>query len=392
MTASPYSTASPPEGLAFVCTTDGAVVRVVDESLTGARVRDSLPASVDESSKEACAIFLRTLARGGFARSTPLRIGTRDVQCYGSCADDELRIIGVIDPVAAAPFAEHIAADRNEPTFMELAREIRRTHSTYELYEELARVNNELVTAQRELARTVEQLKRLNSYKDELLGVAAHDLRNPLNANAAFITFLLQDAGALGENNTVLLERLRANSQYMLRLVDDILDFSAIEAGHVRLHLEPSDLGPIAQGVVATMSILADAKQVELRFSSEANVPPVQADRIKISQVVQNLISNAVQYSPPGTRVDVRLRAEGGFAVLEVEDRGPGIPPAELPNLFKPFTRLSTVKLAKQRSVGLGLAITRRLVEAHGGTIGVSSEVGRGSVFTMRLKTIRIEN
>jgi hypothetical protein len=88
---------------------DGAVVRVVDESLTGASVRDSLTASVDESSKEACAIFLRTMARGGFARSTPLRIGTRDVQCYGSCADDELRIVGVIDPVTAAPFCASFA-------------------------------------------------------------------------------------------------------------------------------------------------------------------------------------------------------------------------------------------------------------------------------------------
>jgi signal transduction histidine kinase len=387
MSASLFSTDSQPEGLAFVCTTDGAIVRVVDDSLAGAAVRDSLFASVDESSQEACAIFLRTMARGGFSRSTPLRIGTRDVQCYGSCADGELRIVAVIDPNTAAPYAESISAGRGEPVFMELAREIRRTHSTYELYEELARMNNDLATAQRELARTVDQLQRLNSYKDELLGMAAHDLRNPLNANAAFITFLLHDARTLGDNNnTVLLERLRANSQYMIRLVDDILDFSAIEAGHVRLHLERSDLGPIVQGVVATMSILAQAKQVELRYSTEGEVPPLNLDQIKISQVVQNVISNAVQYSSSGTRVDVRLRAEGGYAVLEVEDRGPGIPSEELPNLFKPFTRLSTVKLAKQRGVGLGLAITRRLVEAHGGTIGVQSEVGRGSVFTIRLR------
>jgi signal transduction histidine kinase len=379
-------TDSRPEGLAFVCTTDGAIVRVVDGSLAGAAVHDSLSASVNESSKEACAIFVRTVARGGFARSTPLRIGSRDVQCYGSCADDELRIVAVLDPNTAAPYAEHISAQRNEPTFMELAREIRRTHSTYELYEELARMNNDLATAQRELARTVDQLQRLNSYKDELLGVAAHDLRNPLAANAAFITFLLQDTSAMSADNLVLLERLRANSQYMLRLVDDVLDFSAIEAGHVRLHLEPSELAPLVQSVVATMSILADAKQVELRYSTDSDVPPLKLDRIKISQVVQNVIANAVQYSPAGSPVDVRLRGEAGFAVLEVEDRGPGISQDELPNLFKPFTRLSTVKLAKQRSVGLGLAITRRLVEAHGGTISVQSEVGRGSVFVIRLR------
>ncbi|MEA2465664.1 MAG: hypothetical protein QOJ98_3411 [Acidobacteriota bacterium] len=389
MSALPFSTDSPPDGLAFVCTTAGAVVRVVDESLAGAAVRDSLSASVDVSSSEACAIFLRTMAHGGFSRSTPLRIGTRDVQCYGSCAGGELRIVAVIDPNTSAPYAEYISTGCNEPEFMELAREIRRTHSTYELYEELARMNNDLATAQRELARTVDQLKRLNSYKDELLGVAAHDLRNPLNANAAFITFLLQDTSTMSDDNLVLLERLRANSQYMLRLVDDVLDFSAIEAGHVRLHLEPSAIGPLVQSVVETMTIIAEAKQVELRYSTEGAVPPLNLDQVKISQVVQNVISNAVQYSPAGTRVDVRLRAEAGYAIIEVEDRGPGIGPDELPNLFKPFIRLSTVKLAKQRSVGLGLAITRRLVEAHGGTIGVRSEVGRGSVFTIRLRVGR---
>jgi signal transduction histidine kinase len=388
MSASLFSNDSPPEGLAFVCTADGAIERVVDQSLAGAPLHDSLAASVDESSREACTIFVNTVARGGFARSTPLRIGTRDLQCYGSCADRELRIVAVVDPLSAAPYAEVIAADRDEPAFTELAREIRRTHTTYELYEELAHVNNELVTAQRELARTVEQLKRMNSYKDELLGMAAHDLRNPLNANAAFITFLLQDAQAASDDQLVLLQRLRSNSEYMLRLVDDVLDFSAIEAGHVRLHPEESSLPALTRGVVDTMTILAVGKQIDIRYSAEANVPPVKVDRIKISQVIQNVISNAVQYSPPGTPVDVRLSAADSYAVLEVEDHGPGIKPEELPDLFKPFTRLSTVKVARERSVGLGLAITRRLVEAHGGTISVRSEVGRGSVFTIRLRAV----
>ena len=137
--------------------------------------------------------------------------------------------------------------------------------------------------------------------------------------------------------------------------------------------------------VLQTMRILAEPKGVEVRASLARSLPTMYIDRIKITQALQNLVSNAVQYSPSGTEVDVRVRIDGAFVEFEVEDHGPGIPATEMPELFKPFTRLSTVKLGRQRSVGLGLAITKRLVEAHGGTIGAVSEVGKGSTFTIRL-------
>lgn len=379
MSSSLSSNEPVPDGLALVCTSDGTIVRVVQSSLEGASVRESLRASVDPSSAEACALFLRSAARAGFARSTPLRIGTRDLQCFGRFANDELLVVGVLDPATAAAYAQSIEG------FDALAQEIRRTHSTYELYEELARLNNELVTAQRELARTVAELQRLNAYKDELLGMAAHDLRNPLNANAAFITFLLEDAESLPDDAMLLLDRLQKNSKYMLRLVDSVLDFSAIQSGHVRLSKEATSLDEVLRGILETMRIIADGKRVEIRYRSSLDLPPLQLDRIKIAQAIQNLVSNAVQYSPAGGVVDVRLRAESGAAAVDVEDQGPGIRDEELPNLFKPFTRLSTSTLSTQRSVGLGLAITHRLVEAHGGTIEVKTEVGKGSTFVVRL-------
>lgn len=382
MNVSPPSRSS--DGFALICTRDGVNKRVVRATLSGIELRDRFCDSVSDSSREACTVFLGSITRGGFARSTPLRIGSRDVQCFGFCDNDELRIIGVIDPLAAAPFAELVGSE-DAPEFLRLAEEIRRAHSTYELYEELARLNNELVTAQRELARTVAELQRLNSYKDELLGMAAHDLRNPLNANAAFITFLLEDPESLGENNLLLLERLKSTSDYMLRLVENVLDFSAIQSGKVRLQLKETVIGELVTSVLLTSRILAEAKGVEVQYTIEPAIPNLQLDSIKIMQALQNLVSNAVQYSPPGTIVEVRVRAEAAFVVMEVEDHGPGIPAEEIPSLFKPFTRLSTVKFSRQRSVGLGLAITKRLVEAHGGTISVVSEVGEGSTFTMKL-------
>lgn len=349
-------------------------------TLEGAPVAMSFCDSVDESAAEACRIFVRGLTRGGFARSTPLRIGTRDVHCFGLGDTNALRIVGVIDPAAAAALAESL------DDFGPLAEEIRRTHSTYQLYEELARANNDLVTAQRELARTVAELQRLNAYKDELLGMAAHDLRNPLAANSAYIAFLLHDAEGISENNLTLLERLRGNSQYMLRLVENVLDFAAIQSGHVRLQPEESSIEEIVTGVLDTMRIISVGKDVSIAYTTSGELPPLQLDRIKITQAVQNLVSNAVQYSPAGAAVEVRLQPCPGGVEIEVEDHGPGIPAEELPQLFKPFTRLSTVSLAKQRSVGLGLAITRRLIEAHGGTIDARSEVGKGSTFVVRLR------
>jgi signal transduction histidine kinase len=378
MTVSPSSTALP-EGIALVCDRQGKVRAVVLSSLEGAEIGGSLCESVDASSVDACTVFIRTAAREGFARSTPLRLGTRDVHCFALCTNDELRVVAVVDITGAAELAERAGFD-------DLAREIRRTHSTYALYEELARVNNELVTAQRELARTVAELKRLNDFKDEILGMAAHDLRNPLAANAGFIAFLIEDSAGMTEDNIMLLERLRSNSRYMLRLVNDVLDFAAIQSGRVRLNLEETALEPLVVSVVETMRIVAAGKQIEVRYSTEGTLPMVQVDRIKLSQAVQNLVANAVQYSPNGAPIDVRLRATGHGVEIEVEDRGPGIPPEEVSELFKPFRRLSTSTLATQRSVGLGLAIVRRQVEAHGGSIDVRSEVGKGSVFTIRLR------
>ncbi|HEX8170277.1 MAG TPA: HAMP domain-containing sensor histidine kinase [Thermoanaerobaculia bacterium] len=383
-TRSSSQTDSPPDGLAFVCTTSGEVTRVVRSTLGGATVARSLCAEVDAPSANACRFFLRGATSSGFARSTPLRLGMRDVHCFGLCSNDVVCVVAVVDPGLAAAFAEDVGND--EEPFRALAAEIRRTHSTYELYAELARVNNELVTAQRELARTVAELQRLNGFKDELLGMAAHDLRNPLHANNAFITFLLQDSGQLSDDNLVLLERMRTNGAYMLRLVEDTLDFAAIQSGRVRLRVEETAIDRVVTSVLETMRIVAERKHVAIRASIADDLPRLRLDALKLSQAVQNLVANAVQYSSEGAAVDVRVFRDDAGITIEVEDRGPGIPPEELPNLFKAFTRLSTSTSQRERSVGLGLAITRRLVEAHGGTIDVTSKVGKGSLFRIRLR------
>lgn len=132
------------------------------------------------------------------------------------------------------------------------------------------------------------------------------------------------------------------------------------------------------------MRVVAEGRDIAIDLDEEP-LPPVRIDRIKITEARHNLIGNAVQYSPPGSSVEVRVRCVEEFAVVEIEDHGPGIPAEEIPELFTPFKRLSTAKLGRRHSVGLGLAITRRLIEAHGGTITIDSAVGEGTTFTVRL-------
>jgi signal transduction histidine kinase len=367
---------SSPEGLALVCADDGTVREVVRASLTGAMVASTLCGSVDEASRDSCRLFLRSLSRGTLARSTPVRVGTRDIHFFGLGE----RIVGVVNPLSGAAFAASVEG------FEALAEAIRGSDATYQLYEDLARVNNELVTAQRELARSITELQRLNGYKDELLGMAAHDLRNPLSANAGFVRFLLEGAQGLDADQVMLLERLRANSNYMLKLVESVLDFAAIQSGHVRLSPEDASIEDVLDTVLAIMRVIADAKGVRIVRTAGDGLPRLRLDVVKITQAIQNLVSNAVQYSHAGDLVEVRTARIDDGVEIEVEDHGPGIPPEDLPLLFKPFTRLSAVNLNQHRSVGLGLAITRRLIEAHGGTIDVRSEVGKGSTFVVRLR------
>lgn len=386
MSALSSSTDSSPEGVAFTCDAAGAIRGVALSTLVDGTLEGTLFGCLDSTSLNACTIFLSSVVTSGYARSMPLRLGGRSMHCFGFAPDDTLRVVAVIDPLQGAALADEAVRESGDAAFQTLGDEIRRTHSVYDLYEELARLNNELVTAQREQARANAELRRVNEYKNELLGIAAHDLRNPLSANGAFIDFLLDGSEGFTEENLLLLDRLRKNNRFMRRLVEDILDFSAIESGHVRLRLQESDLAQVVGGVVATMRIVAERKSVDVGFTIDPDVPPLPVDRIKLMQAVQNLIANAVSYSPAGATVDVRIVREDGFVRIEVEDRGPGIPPDEQADLFKPFVRLSTARTgSSDRSVGLGLAITKRMVEAHGGTITVDSEVGRGSTFVIRL-------
>lgn len=254
-------------------------------------------------------------------------------------------------------------------------------------YDDISALNNQLVAMQRELAKKNAELERLNALKNHFLGMAAHDLRNPLNVIYSYAEFLYSRAGdGLGEEEKTFLEAILESSQFMAELINDLLDVAKIESGRLQLDWQAVDLAQLVERNVRLNRLLASKKEIELELDVEPEASPtVVADAGKVEQVLNNLISNAVKYSPSGSRVIVRLQGQEEGVLLAVEDEGIGIAPDEMDKLFRPFVTPAARGTAGEKSTGLGLVIVRRIVEGHGGDIWVESEKGVGTTFYVRL-------
>lgn len=258
--------------------------------------------------------------------------------------------------------------------------------STDARFDDLTRMNNELVNLQRELVRKNRELEHLNRLKNELLGMAAHDLRNPLGIISLYSSYLLEELEpALPKEHADLVAEIRTASEFMLALVDDLLDFSTIESGKLQLDRAPTDLHRLVEQNVRRNQVLASRKSIQLYFTARQDLPVITIDTIKIEQVLNNLIGNAVKYSPRGANVRIDIGVERDAIVVAITDQGPGISPAEQDNLFNPFSRLSVRPTGGEKSTGLGLAICRRIIEGHGGKLSLASTPGVGSTFTFAL-------
>lgn len=225
------------------------------------------------------------------------------------------------------------------------------------------------------------ELKRLSDLKNTFLGIAAHDLRNPL-ANIQMITsLLLSDPVTLtAEESMDLINEIRIQTSTMLELIGNILDVTQIESGKLSLNPRLEKLDEFLKEIVHRHNHLAEPKQTHIVLEK---IPSgrIYADPFRLRQVFDNLISNAVKFSPPKTVVTVRaIRRKDGWK-FEVSDQGPGINDKDLEKVFGDFVRLSNKPTGGEKSTGLGLAIAKRVVEAHKGRIGVVSAAGKGSTF-----------
>ena len=230
------------------------------------------------------------------------------------------------------------------------------------------------------------EIERLNLHRLKFLGMATHDLRSPIVAILSLVEFLCNDvATEMTEEHLKFLSDIQSSSHFMLELIDDFLDMSAIESGRMRLRRTLSDPHKLLERVVNLKAMPAQLKQIEVSLCVEGKLPKLSIDEEKIEQVLRNLLSNAIKFSQPGTAVEVRAAVHGGSLLISVRDRGPGISEAERAQLFQPFGRTSARGTAGERSTGLGLAIAQTIVEEHGGHIQVESLPGVGSLFFFTL-------
>ncbi|AOY58711.1 MULTISPECIES: hybrid sensor histidine kinase/response regulator [Desulfococcus] len=230
-----------------------------------------------------------------------------------------------------------------------------------------------------------DKLRESNEIKNKFLRIAAHDLRNPLaviiNIAQVLRSGLLRESPEKGDD---LLMRIDQSARHMLSLVNDLLDVSIIESGHLKLSTAATSLNTLLTQRIQFAEHLAAKKQITIQTEIE-EIPPFSFDPNRISQVIDNLISNAVKYSPKGSLVQVFLKRKDGKAWVFVRDQGPGISSEDQKRLFGEFQRLGSPPTDGEASTGLGLAIAKKIVEAHNGRIGVQSRIGSGAIFSFAL-------
>ncbi len=251
----------------------------------------------------------------------------------------------------------------------------------------VARDVTELKQAQEDLIRAKEEAERSNKFKDQFLSTMSHELRTPLNAVLGFSDLLNEERyGPLNDRQRRYVTHIHTGGQHLLRLINDILDLSKIEAGRLQLAIESVLVKTSFDEVVDSLRPLADKKSQTLVRQASSDLS-VRADATRFKQMLMNLLGNAIKFTPQGGRIELAAQQLGEVVRVEVRDSGPGIPPEEQQRIFEAFYRLSQTDKTPE-GTGLGLAITRRLVELHGGYLGLESQPGSGSCFYFTLPTV----
>ncbi len=249
--------------------------------------------------------------------------------------------------------------------------------------EHLLTLNEELAGAQRQIRRQNAELARRNEVKDTLLANVSHDLRTPLTAVLGYAE-LMRLRGGLTDKQAQAVDVIERNARRLLRLVSDLLLLAQARAGKLSLEREPVDLAQLAAEAVELTQPLADHAELTLELEVPPHGPVIDADRLRLGQLLDNLMANAIKFTPHGGTVTVRVLSRPDRAILEVQDTGPGFPESERELLFEAFTRGSTTDAP---GTGLGLTIVRTVVDAHDAAIDVHTEPGHGARFTVAFQT-----
>ncbi|MEA3311106.1 MAG: response regulator [candidate division WOR-3 bacterium] len=238
--------------------------------------------------------------------------------------------------------------------------------------------------------RTKELLKAVR-LKTQFLGNMSHELRTPLNSIIGFSELLMDGlVGELSEKQGHYMKIIHSSGAHLLRLINDILDFSKLEAGMLEVFNEPTDLSEVLEEVLRTYSVIVERKGIEVHVDIPPDLPPMLTDRRKLTQIIDNLLSNSVKFTNQG-RVELAAKRKEGMLEVTVTDTGIGIEPQELPYIFDPFHQVDASTTRRYEGTGLGLALVKKLLQIQKGTIEVQSSPAQGSSFTFRLPFVEFK-
>ena len=240
-----------------------------------------------------------------------------------------------------------------------------------------------------EKSRLYQQLMELNELKNRFLGIAAHDLRSPIAVIKNYVDLFTKGyLGDIDDQQRNIMERMDKSCGQMLAMINDLLDVTAIEAGKLELNLEEVDMLAFLRDAYENARLLAGTKNIEVVFNAPSALPGIKMDMARMTQVVNNLITNAIKFSHSNTRITITASADDELCMFSVADQGQGIPESEMPKLFAPFGKTKVRPTDGEKSTGLGLAIVKKMVEAHRGHIEVMSEEGKGTTFSVHLPLV----
>lgn len=231
----------------------------------------------------------------------------------------------------------------------------------------------------------ITELRRLETLRQEFVANVSHELKTPLTAIKGYVDTLLEGAIEDPQHNREFLKIIEEHTRHLTLLIDDVLDLSAIEAKRVQLHMESVSLSDLVSRLIKGLAPMAKAKQVTIENSLSEALPKVLADRDKLAQILMNLLDNAIKFNRNQGTVTIKAAAETSQLILTIRDTGIGIAPADLPRIFERFYRADKAHSHDIAGTGLGLAIVKHLLDAHQGTISVTSVPGEGSTFVITL-------
>ncbi|HUW05079.1 MAG TPA: HAMP domain-containing sensor histidine kinase [Williamwhitmania sp.] len=395
-------------GCAFLCNENGAIEQVLrdDFSLAGkSSVGKLFPSlfTAETSTTALDLVFEIKVKNIAFDYQLDVLVDgiIKSLYFFGVHLNAQLLIIGAYNQKEAVAFADHMQQINNEQANyirqllksnvaisqnINLQEEISSEIETEKLFNELSAINNEMANLQRELNKKNTELNRLNEIKNQFIGFAAHDLRNPLGIISTYCEILMEEMDdTLSEKHRRFLTAIYSSSKFMQYLVENLLDYNKIESGKLNLNLESFNLVELVTTIYHKMKVIADQKKISLHL--DCNLADIRAiaDRGRIEQVVNNLLTNAIKFSYPESEIRLALEEKNSEIIIAVEDHGKGISTVDQKELFTPFQKNASKGTSGEKGTGLGLSIVKRIVEEHNGRIWVKSKVGKGTIFSISI-------